>query len=97
MYVRAVQLVIGAGSGQDLKDRIESDLLPVYRGAAGFRAYYVVRAAADTFVTIRAFENEQALEAANDAASDASEQISVDFDISFADAGEGDVVLFAQI
>ena len=37
-----------------------------------------------------------ALEEANTAAADASEQIQVDFDLSFTHQGEGDVVLFAQ-
>lgn len=97
MYARAIQLVIGVGTGQEVADRIESDLLPVYRAAQGFFAYYVIEAAANTFVTVRVFDDEATLEAATQAASDASEQIRVDFDVSFSEAGEGDIMLFAQL
>lgn len=99
MYSRVIQLVVGTGSGQDLVNRIQSDLLPIYTPAPGFLAYYVVAdggAANDTFVTVRVFQDLATLEDANTAAADASEQLRVDFDLSFTIQGEGDVVLFAQ-
>ena len=96
MYARVIQLTTNTGSGQDVVDRIQSDLLPIYRGADGFIAYYIVGAGADTFVTIRVFNDEQTLEAANQTASAESDQILADFDITPSDSGQGDVVLFAQ-
>ena len=99
MYSRVIQLVVGTGSGQEVVNRIDSDLLPIYADASGFLAYYVIAAggdADDTFVTIRVFEDEVALEDADVAAADATEQIGVDFDLSFTHQGEGEVALFGQ-
>jgi hypothetical protein len=99
MFARDIQLVLGTGSGQELVDRIQADLLPIYRAAPGFLTYHVIAAggeANDTFTTLRVFDSQAALEDANAAAEDASEQIRVDFGLTFTLQGEGDVVLFAQ-
>ena len=96
MYVRVIQFVIGAGTLQEVVDRIQGDLLPIYRESQGFLAYYVAAAADDTLVTIRVFDDKESLEDANAAASDESEQIRKDFSLTFSENGEGDVLLFAQ-
>ena len=92
MYLRIIRVVVGSGDTSDAVLRIANDLIPIYRQARGFIAYYVIGAADDTLLTIRHFDDLQTLEEANATAGDASEQIRVDFNLSFADLGEGYLV-----
>lgn len=91
MYLRISDLAIGQGDADGLLGRIESDLVPVYRAADGFIAYYAIKQDTTNATTIRVFEDEASLDAAVQTATAATDQIATDFQITNSPHGDAEV------
>lgn len=81
MYAQVRQLTSGIASSQEIMDRLVSDLLPIYESSPGFVSYSVVDVYTNGVVTIRVFDDAQALEDAVEAARSAQEQLGADLQI----------------
>jgi hypothetical protein len=96
MHLRISDLTIGQGTADGALGRIQSDLIPIYKAADGFVAYYAFKQAADSATTVRVFEDQATLDAATQAASAATDQIVNDFQITNTPHGGADAdVAFA--
>ncbi len=94
MFARIRQLSCQNFTGQDIADRLISDILPIYEAAPGFIAYSIVATFTNGVLTLRIFEDADTLEAANEASADAAQQMGADLDIDADnDNLEGDVLL----
>jgi len=96
-HARIRQMTFGTGSAQEVRDRLEADVLPIYLDSPGYVSYSIVWADVSTLITIRVFDDLDTLEAANAAASAASAQIVADFAVAPSEPSEGEVILFDSI
>ncbi len=94
MYARIRQLSSATRSAQDITDRLVSDILPIYEAADGFISYTIVGTYTNGVLALRVFDDVTTLEAANEAAASAAQQMGLDLDIAADDDNlEGDVLV----
>lgn len=93
MYVRISDLTIGQGDTDGFFARVATDVLPTYRTADGFIAYYGIKQDASNATTVRVFEDEASLDAAIQAASAATDQITQDFSVTNTPHGGDDAAV----
>jgi hypothetical protein len=75
MFVSIVELQIRNRVPDTLSNRIENDLIPIYKDANGFIAYLGVKQSENSLETVRVFEDEASLKVALGAADSATQQI----------------------
>ena len=98
MYLRMIEMKWQLGwLASEIRDRIETDLLPDVRDQLGFLAYYVVEADENRLATIRVFDDKQTMDDATAATKPALDQIVADFTITVeeVDSFSGEVSLSA--
>jgi hypothetical protein len=81
MFLRHQAFQIGAGSTQDLIERIRSDVIPLLSTQPGFFAYYVIELPNNVLATVRVFEDEDSLKAAHVATADVLTAIVEEFEV----------------
>ncbi len=84
MFVHVSDLQVGQEDedADTLLSRILSDLVPIYKAAKGFVAYYAIKKDNDTATTIRIFEDQASFLAAVQDAAGATNQIVTDLQVT---------------
>jgi heme-degrading monooxygenase HmoA len=65
MYASAVVWTFKPGSEDEVRKINTDTLIPAVKSQAGFRAYYAIHTAADTFLTVSLYDTAEHAEAAN--------------------------------
>jgi len=83
MYLRMIELKFQFGwYASEIRDRIESDLLPELTSQLSFLAYYVVEADENRLATVRVFHDFQTMQDAMVATNTVHDAIVADFSIT---------------
>src|SRR5690349_17467731 len=90
MFVRIADVTLGQGDADSFFARLQTDVIPIYRAADGFIAYYGVAQVSNAATVVRVFEDEASLDAAVQSADPATSQIEADFLITSSPHVEGD-------
>jgi hypothetical protein len=95
MNIRAIQLQLGQGLADDLVNDIDNDVLPILAGAEGFVAYYVLKVADDSVLTVRVFSDETTMENAHQASVTVLTQLVQTYGITTPTEFHGDLAVAA--
>lgn len=95
MNIRVVELQLPQATADALIGDIDSSVLPILAGAAGFVAYYVLKVADDSVLTVRVFSDEPTMVAAHQASSAVLAQLVQTYGITTGAEFSGDLSVAA--